>query len=202
VPKPGLLRFRRKQAIFKVFPELRDGGAPRTRSSTAVRRGRRRRMSAAERKAVGQRMRAYWAKRRAEKAAAKPKRKSGMYAEARKAQGKRMRPTGPRRGLRESMALTKAPSPRLLARTAHLRVSEKGRPGASRERTNRHPGPRAAAATDAFGPQSRLTPPGSSMHLPREFSDLAGTTRTPAERHRAAHGASQGCGCKKVPGRA
>jgi hypothetical protein len=34
-------------------------------------------MSAAERKAVGARMRAYWAKRRAEKAGAKPKRKGG-----------------------------------------------------------------------------------------------------------------------------
>ena len=54
-------------------------------------------MSAAERKAVGRRMRAYWAKRRAEKgqttkkSAAKPKRKGGMSAEARKRQGERMR---------------------------------------------------------------------------------------------------------------
>jgi hypothetical protein len=53
-------------------------------------------MSVAERKAVGRRMRAYWAKRRAEKArtekaTAKPKRKGGMSAEARKAQGERMR---------------------------------------------------------------------------------------------------------------
>jgi hypothetical protein len=44
-------------------------------------------MSAAERKAVGARMKAYWAKRRAEKAgarqaAAKPKRKRGMSTEA------------------------------------------------------------------------------------------------------------------------
>jgi hypothetical protein len=53
-------------------------------------------MSAAERKAVGRRMRAYWAKRRAEKAAAKkatakPNRKSGMSTEARKRQAERMK---------------------------------------------------------------------------------------------------------------
>ena len=84
-----------QQTIFRVFPELEDGAAPARRTSTAP-RGRRRRMSAAERKAVGRRMRAYWAKRRAgkvsaEKAAAKRKRKGGMSAAARKAQGERMR---------------------------------------------------------------------------------------------------------------
>jgi hypothetical protein len=49
-----------------------------------------------ERQAIGRRMRAYWAKRRAEKAGAKKtapkaKRKGGMSAEARKAQGERMK---------------------------------------------------------------------------------------------------------------
>ena len=66
---------------------MRRGPAPR---------GRRRRMSAAERKAVGKRMKAYCAKRRAAKAgvsktAAKRKRKGGMFAAARKAQGERMK---------------------------------------------------------------------------------------------------------------
>jgi hypothetical protein len=81
-----------QQAILRVFPELQDGAAPARRNSTAP-RGRRRRMSAAERKAVGKRMKAYWAKRRAETAqsAAKPKRKGGMSAAARTAQGERMK---------------------------------------------------------------------------------------------------------------
>ena len=82
-----------QQAILTVFPELRDGAAART---SRVPRGGRRRMSATERKAVGKRMKAYWAKRRAakagvSKAAAKPKRKGGMSAAARKRQGERMR---------------------------------------------------------------------------------------------------------------
>jgi hypothetical protein len=84
-----------QQAILTVFPEFRDGAAPAQRTSPAA-RGRRRRMSAAERRAVGKRMKAYWAKRRAakagvSKAAAKPKRKGGMSAAGRKAQGERMR---------------------------------------------------------------------------------------------------------------
>jgi hypothetical protein len=84
-----------QQAILRVFPDLRDGAAPAPRTSPARRPGRRL-MSAAERKAVGRRMRAYWAKRRAEKAsvgkaAAKRKRKGGMSADARKRQGERMR---------------------------------------------------------------------------------------------------------------
>jgi hypothetical protein len=53
-------------------------------------------MSSAERKAVGERMRAYWAKRRAENegtetTVAKRKRKGGMSAAARKAVGARMK---------------------------------------------------------------------------------------------------------------
>ena len=84
-----------QQAILMVFPELRDGTAPARRASPARRPGRRR-MSATERKAVGRRMKAYWAKRRAAKAgvsttAPKPKRKGGMSAAARKRQGERMR---------------------------------------------------------------------------------------------------------------
>jgi hypothetical protein len=83
-----------QDAILRTFPELRDGAAPAGRRPAP--RGRRRHMSPAERKVVGARMRAYWAKRRAEKAsvgkaAAKRKRKGGMSAEARKRQGERMR---------------------------------------------------------------------------------------------------------------
>ena len=88
-----------RDAILRAFPSLgrfstqsnasMDGAVPPVRK--------RRRMSAAERKAVGRRMRAYWAKRRAEKAAgpkkatAKPKRKGGMSTEARQRQGERMK---------------------------------------------------------------------------------------------------------------
>ena len=84
-----------QQAILTVFPDLRDGAAPARRTSPAS-RGRRRRMSPATRKAAAERMRAYWAKRRAkkasvEKSAAKRKRKGGMSAEARRRQGERMR---------------------------------------------------------------------------------------------------------------
>jgi hypothetical protein len=88
-----------RAAIIRMFPDLRtrrtadslDGPGP-----LATRARRRRRMSAAERKAVGRRMRANWAKRRAEKTGAKkarlkPARKSGMSAEARKAQAERMK---------------------------------------------------------------------------------------------------------------
>jgi hypothetical protein len=86
-----------QQAILRVFPELRDGAAPARRPSSPALRGRRRRMSAAERKAVGKRMRAYWAKRRAEKsqtaekATRKTKRKGEMSVEARKRRGERMK---------------------------------------------------------------------------------------------------------------
>jgi hypothetical protein len=84
-----------QQAILRVFPDLRDGAALARRTSPAS-RGRRRRMSAATRKAAAERMRAYWAKRRAkkasvEKSAAKRKRKGGMSVEARRRQGERMR---------------------------------------------------------------------------------------------------------------
>ena len=84
-----------QEAILSTFPELRDGAVP-ARLTFAAPRGRRRRMSATERKAVGRRMKAYWAKRRAAKAGvskapAKPKRKRGMSPAARKRQGERMK---------------------------------------------------------------------------------------------------------------
>jgi hypothetical protein len=85
-----------REAIFQAFPDLGDGSAPVRRASSLPGR-KRRRMSAAERKAVGKRMKAYWANRRAEKgqtakkAARKIKRKGGMSAETRKRQGERMK---------------------------------------------------------------------------------------------------------------
>jgi hypothetical protein len=88
-----------QQAILSVFPELGDGAAPgrRAASPAAAPARKRRGMSAAQRKAVGQRMKRYWAKWRAQKgatgkkAAPKAKRKSGMSTEARKRQGERMK---------------------------------------------------------------------------------------------------------------
>jgi hypothetical protein len=91
-----------RAAIIRMFPDLRtlraatagslDGAAAPVARQPRKRRG----MSPAERKAVGARMKAYWAKRRAlkagaKKAASKAKRKGSMSAEARKAQGERMR---------------------------------------------------------------------------------------------------------------
>jgi hypothetical protein len=68
------------EAIRRVFPELRESRGARRRADVAEQepdgesgtpaRGRRRRstMTAAQRKAVGERMKKYWAKRRAKKA--------------------------------------------------------------------------------------------------------------------------------------
>lgn len=84
-----------RRAIVEAFPDLgRSSGRSNGASAPAARR--RKGMSPSQRKAVGLRMKAYWAKRRAGKAGAKKaapnaKRKSGMSAEARKAQGERMR---------------------------------------------------------------------------------------------------------------
>jgi hypothetical protein len=80
-----------RDAIMRAFLDLGRASAPGSASvDGAAPRGRKRRgMSPAQRKAVGERMRAYWAKRRAEKgqsakkSAAKAKRKGGMSAEAR-----------------------------------------------------------------------------------------------------------------------
>ena len=75
-------------AIHRTFPELRQRRgarkvvvnheeqstgkrAERSAQSAGVTRGRRRKMSAAQRKAVGERMKKFWAARRAESAAKK-----------------------------------------------------------------------------------------------------------------------------------
>jgi len=59
-----------RQAILQIFPELADGAAPARRASSSAATPTRTRgaMSAAARKAVGAQMKAYWAKRRADKA--------------------------------------------------------------------------------------------------------------------------------------
>jgi hypothetical protein len=95
-------------AILRAFPALRTGRTPASTNGSPAPAGRTRSGCPAQRKAVGERMKAYWAKRRAEKAgtadsqtgsaseaspaAKRPwKRKSGMSAAARKAVGDRMR---------------------------------------------------------------------------------------------------------------
>jgi hypothetical protein len=89
-----------RAAIVRMFPDLRSpvrAGSLDGAAFTPPTARKRRSMSTAERKAVGRRMKAYWAKRTAEKgptakkSAAKSNRKRGMSAEARKAVGERMR---------------------------------------------------------------------------------------------------------------
>lgn len=62
-------------ALLATFPELRGGRAVRASAASAAvtrgRGGRKRPMSAAEKKAVSERMKKYWAERRAAKAAKK-----------------------------------------------------------------------------------------------------------------------------------
>jgi hypothetical protein len=87
--------------ILKIFPDLRDGA----RQNGAEAKAGRDRMSPEARRRQAERMRAYWAERRAQKAAAEggpakssarkssaptAKQKGGMSAEARKAQAERM----------------------------------------------------------------------------------------------------------------
>jgi hypothetical protein len=81
-------------ALLAAFPGLRATSSRRpappasskSPSPRRARRGRRRAMSAAQRKAVGERMRAYWAARRAEKAAGQ---ESGGDAQAARAKGRK-----------------------------------------------------------------------------------------------------------------
>jgi hypothetical protein len=91
------------QNARNCLPASPSCAAALTRTVVLLRRG----MSAAERKAVGTRMKAYWAKRREERAggeaatadratqpsaaAKRPSKRNGMSAEARKAVGERMR---------------------------------------------------------------------------------------------------------------
>src|SRR5829696_382200 len=100
--------YEERGAILRAFPALRTGRTPAsTNGSPAPARRTRKGMSPAQRKAVGERMKAYWAKRRAEKAgrasdtqsasdgaatpAKRPSERKGMSADARKAHGVRMR---------------------------------------------------------------------------------------------------------------
>jgi hypothetical protein len=65
---------------YRVMPM--DSGAPERRTMRRGRRPARRRMSAAARRAVSQRMKAYWAKRRGRTANAKTARRGRRAAEA------------------------------------------------------------------------------------------------------------------------
>jgi hypothetical protein len=93
-----------RSAIMEAFPDLgRSSGRSNGASSqaTPARRG----MSPSQRRAVGERMKAYWAKRRAEKPSTatpetetasdttpdQPTKRKGMSPAARKAHGERMR---------------------------------------------------------------------------------------------------------------
>jgi hypothetical protein len=99
-----------REALLKLFPDLRASQRPAAgKNGSAPPAARKRKgMSPAARKAHGERMRAYWANRRAEKegTAASPleiaadasptaanvaRRRKGMSSAARKAQGERMR---------------------------------------------------------------------------------------------------------------
>ena len=98
-----------REALLRVFPDLGNESVPPKRASSTSTPSARKRsgMSPAQRKAVGERMKAYWAKRRGEKtgtqtksapqtgsaseASPTPAERKGMSAEARKAQGERMR---------------------------------------------------------------------------------------------------------------
>jgi hypothetical protein len=85
-----------RNAIMRAFPDLGRSSGTSNGASSPSTRGRKG-MSPSQRKAVGERMKAYWAKRRGEKGqtvaktARKTKRKGGMSAETRKAQGERMK---------------------------------------------------------------------------------------------------------------
>ncbi len=52
------------QEIYRQFPGLRSSRGVKAAAGAPARRGRRRKMSAAERKAVSERMTRYWAARR------------------------------------------------------------------------------------------------------------------------------------------
>jgi hypothetical protein len=85
-----------REALLRAFPDLGNGAATRASLAALMSTRAPTGMSPAQRKAVGERMKAYWAKRRGEKAGAKnatrkARRKSGMSAEARRRQGERMR---------------------------------------------------------------------------------------------------------------
>ena len=96
-----------RSAIVEAFPHLRRASGGSDGASALVTR-RRRGMSSSQRKAVGERMKAYWAKRRGEKVgtegahtqtasdgaaspASHPSKRKGMSPAARKAHGERMK---------------------------------------------------------------------------------------------------------------
>ena len=109
-------------AIYQAFPELRDG-SPRSAAAAAARPsagGRRGNMSAAQRKAVSERMRKYWAARR-ENAG------TGAAAGSAKAAA----------GGRPGRAAKKTRGPRKMSAAARKRISDaQKKRWAERRRTN------------------------------------------------------------------
>jgi hypothetical protein len=95
-----------RRAIVEAFPDL-GRASDRSNGASSPAASGRRGMSSSQRKAVGDRMKAYWAKRRGEKArrasdtqsaadgaaspANQPTKRKGMSPSARKTQGERMR---------------------------------------------------------------------------------------------------------------
>jgi hypothetical protein len=84
-------------ALLAAFPDLRGSSSAQTREARATQgaaptRGagkRRGGMSPAQRKAVGERMRAYWAARRAEKSGATSGQSAGEEGRAKKTRGRK-----------------------------------------------------------------------------------------------------------------
>jgi hypothetical protein len=166
-----------REAILTIFPDLRDGapqqGAPRARKGG---------MSAEARKAQAERMRAYWAERRATKAAgaarasdkgttktssqkAAKRHGGGMSPEARKRQAERMKaywaakraakgPSGNEAQTEATGATSGSASPK----TSGRKAGRKQRDGSSRRKSGR-PGCRHfAGTTKARRPRYRSVP--------------------------------------------
>jgi hypothetical protein len=109
-----------RSAILRAFPVLGSGRMTASNNGSSAPLSRRRKgMSPAQRRMVGERMKAYWAKRRRENAgitgsatdgasdtsSAPAKRKRGMSTEGRKSQGERMRVySGNRRAKKDGTA--------------------------------------------------------------------------------------------------
>ena len=153
-----------RQALLQAFPDLgeRDLDLPSRTSATArssapAPAGRKRSgMSPAQRKAVGERMKAYWAKRRGEKAgtqteslaraesapaaastATKQSSKPKPMSPGRKAQAEKMRAYWAARRAEKVNSAGKGLSRRLLAGTARLRTNVVATQGGSRNERSR-----------------------------------------------------------------
>jgi hypothetical protein len=134
-------------AIYRVFPELRDrtgngaipdavGGAGAAHGTKAGRRP----MSAAQRKAVGERMKKYWAARRGEQKASQAAEGDGSQQPAQRkttsAPGQRKVAREPRRARKTSSG--RRPRPRRLSAAARKRISEAQKARWARQRAGKN----------------------------------------------------------------